>query len=441
MIALNNTVGFPDLPSPSDYSSFDYRIVGLPGASNSRVNNFIPGTPDVDWRILWDNGGASSYLVHFDASQIFTFAPGRAFWMLKKGPWSVNVTIASAPIDSLTRSVLVPIHSGWNLITNPMTWAIPWSDIQAFNGTSEQIFKYEGLYSRSDNLEPYVGYYFFDDPANPLGVLKIPYGPALGKEAVKKTPPVSPDSWTLHIDLRRGKYVDQSTSLGVNLSASVEKDMFDYHKPRAFGEMPSVYFARPEWDSLYGTFSSDVRPPFGEKNSWRFNVASKGPGGGDLELNFRGIEEVPSDMEVYLVDEAGAAFHNLRQEGATYRFVPASPVTNLNLLMGHKDALAEELAGVVPRAFSLDQNYPNPFNPSTAIPVSLPVRADVQLRIYNVLGQEVKTLHSGALEAGRHVFVWDGTNSAGGSVSSGVYISRLSSGDGVRLGKKMLLLR
>jgi hypothetical protein len=361
--------------------------------------------------------------------------------MLKKGPWSVNVTIASAPIDSLTRSVLVPIHSGWNLITNPMTWAIPWSDIQAFNGTSEQIFKYEGLYSRSDNLEPYVGYYFFDDPANPLGVLKIPYGPALGKEAVKKTPPVSPNSWTLYIDLRRGKYVDQSTSLGVNLSASVEKDMFDYHKPRAFGEMPSVYFARPEWDSLYGTFSSDVRPPFGEKNSWRFNVASKGPGGGDLELNFRGIEEVPSDMEVYLVDEAGAAFHNLRQEGATYRFVPASPVTNLNLLMGHKDALAEELAGVVPRAFSLDQNYPNPFNPSTAIPVSLPVRADVQLRIYNVLGQEVKTLHSGALEAGRHVFVWDGTNSAGGSVSSGVYISRLSSGDGVRLGKKMLLLR
>jgi flagellar hook assembly protein FlgD len=95
----------------------------------------------------------------------------------------------------------------------------------------------------------------------------------------------------------------------------------------------------------------------------------------------------------------------------------------------------------VPRTFSLDQNYPNPFNPSTAIPVSLPVRANIELKVYNILGQEVKTLHSGVLEAGRHVFLWDGTNSAGSAVASGVYISRLTSDNGVRLGKKMLLLR
>jgi hypothetical protein len=95
----------------------------------------------------------------------------------------------------------------------------------------------------------------------------------------------------------------------------------------------------------------------------------------------------------------------------------------------------------VPRTFALDQNYPNPFNPSTAIPVALPVRADIELKVYNILGQEVKMLHKGVLEAGRHVFTWDGTNSFGTAVASGVYISRLTSGSSVHLGRKMLLVR
>jgi hypothetical protein len=235
--------------------------------------------------------------------------------------------------------------------------------------------------------------------------------------------------------------VDQSTSLGVSSTANPGKDRFDFHKPRSFGEIPSVYFSRPEWDSVYSTFASDVRPPFVDKNSWKLTVDSKGVKEGNLELDFKGLESVPADMEVYLVDEAGASYHDLRQEGGLYRFVPASPRVTFELLVGKKEALADELAKVIPRTFALDQNYPNPFNPSTAIPVTLPVRANVELKIYNVLGQEVKTLHSGTLEAGRHVFVWDGTNSAGNAVASGMYISRFTSGDDVRLGRKMLLIR
>ncbi len=440
-ISLNTVVDFPDHQNPSDYTPYDYRIVGLPGASNSRINNFIPGTQDMDWRLFWDNGGASGYLVPPDGSSMFTFAPGRAFWMLKRGVWAVSVTIAAAPVDSATRCVLVPIHPGWNLITDPMTWAIPWSDIQSANGTSEPIYRFEGLYSRSDSLDPYVGYYFFNDPVSPLAVLKIPYGPGLGKKAVQGTPPDGPDSWTIHVDLRVGKYDDRSTTLGVSPSASAGKDMLDFHKPRSFGQVPSVYFAHPEWDTLYSAFASDIRPPFGDKSSWRFEVASSGPAGGNLELHFRGLEGVPPGMEVYLVDEAGARYHNLRLEGSAYRFVPSSPVTSLKLLVGKKEALAEELAGVVPRTVALGQNYPNPFNPSTAIPVSLPVRSNVELKIYTILGQEVKTLHSGLLEAGRHVFLWDGKNSLGNAVATGVYISRLITDSGVQLGRKMLLLR
>jgi len=97
------------------------------------------------------------------------------------------------------------------------------------------------------------------------------------------------------------------------------------------------------------------------------------------------------------VDEAGACYRNLREDGTTYKFVPAAPKALFKILVGTKEALEQEVAKVVPRAFALDQNYPNPFNPSTTIPVSVPFASDVTLKIYNILGAEVTTLYSGTL--------------------------------------------
>jgi hypothetical protein len=75
-----------------------------------------------------------------------------------------------------------------------------------------------------------------------------------------------------------------------------------------------------------------------------------------------------------------------------------------------------------PLYFSLQQNYPNPFNPSTQIAFSIPNAAQVELKIYNILGQEVKTLLSGIKDAGLHTVQWDGRNSVDDRVASGVYI-------------------
>jgi hypothetical protein len=65
---------------------------------------------------------------------------------------------------------------------------------------------------------------------------------------------------------------------------------------------------------------------------------------------------------------------------------------------------------------------PNPFNPSTSIKLSLPQTGDVDLRVYNIRGQLVKTLHSGELEAGERTFVWQGQDNNGVRVASGVYM-------------------
>lgn len=85
-----------------------------------------------------------------------------------------------------------------------------------------------------------------------------------------------------------------------------------------------------------------------------------------------------------------------------------------------------EITVDLPTVFALSQNYPNPFNASTAIKYELPAGKHwVQLRIYDILGQQIKTLVDREQPAGYYQIVWDGTDNSGNSVSSGIYFYKL----------------
>jgi formylglycine-generating enzyme required for sulfatase activity len=92
-----------------------------------------------------------------------------------------------------------------------------------------------------------------------------------------------------------------------------------------------------------------------------------------------------------------------------------------------------------PQPFSLGQNYPNPFNPSTTIPFTLDAPGLVNLTIYNIMGQTVRTLVDSDFPAGSHNALWDGRDTAGKGVSAGVYLYRLVT-NGHSHSRKMLLL-
>ena len=95
----------------------------------------------------------------------------------------------------------------------------------------------------------------------------------------------------------------------------------------------------------------------------------------------------------------------------------------------------------LPATFVLADNFPNPFNPATTIQYALPQAADVELTVYNVVGQVVRTLVAEHQSAGRYVVEWDATNDNGHSLSSGMYFYRLQAGSEFREVKKMLLLK
>jgi len=93
----------------------------------------------------------------------------------------------------------------------------------------------------------------------------------------------------------------------------------------------------------------------------------------------------------------------------------------------------------MPRNFKLNQNYPNPFNPETHISFDLTKPAHVKLDVININGQKVMTLIDDYREVGHHEAKWDGINSSGETVASGIYLYRLITAEGAQVRKMQMM--
>ena len=89
---------------------------------------------------------------------------------------------------------------------------------------------------------------------------------------------------------------------------------------------------------------------------------------------------------------------------------------------------------MMPTELTLSKAYPNPFNPSTSMNIFVPADGAVNLSVYNVMGQEVATLHSGNMSAGNHTVTWNASD-----MTSGMYFVRAESQAGVAVQKVMLM--
>ena len=123
-------------------------------------------------------------------------------------------------------------------------------------------------------------------------------------------------------------------------------------------------------------------------------------------------------------------------EGETNSFITTSPDT----------FAVAPATGINPSALSalnsykLEANYPNPFNPSTTIKYNLAKSGYTTVKVYNTLGEEVKTLVNGHQTTGEYTITWDGKNNQGSAVTSGIYILELRSGQ-FRQSRRMTLLK
>ncbi|MBN1154639.1 T9SS type A sorting domain-containing protein [candidate division KSB1 bacterium] len=101
---------------------------------------------------------------------------------------------------------------------------------------------------------------------------------------------------------------------------------------------------------------------------------------------------------------------------------------------------ADDFSAAVPEELMLYNNYPNPFNPSTLINFDLKSQGDIQLSIYNVKGELVRNLAKGVYRAGSYSVIWDGCDSKGDIMPSGIYIYMLHTGNRLE-SRKMTLIK
>jgi probable HAF family extracellular repeat protein len=125
--------------------------------------------------------------------------------------------------------------------------------------------------------------------------------------------------------------------------------------------------------------------------------------------------------------------------GACSADTKASALGKNNSESEELEASAENELAAIPDKYSLEQNYPNPFNPATTIRYGLPKEGHVTLKIYNLTGQEVRTLVDDVQSAGLRSLTWDGNDNLGQSIPSGLYIYRLVAGDFAQTRKMSLV--
>jgi hypothetical protein len=147
--------------------------------------------------------------------------------------------------------------------------------------------------------------------------------------------------------------------------------------------------------------------------------------------------------------QLGVTYWQLQGEKLYFHMANAAGTAYYNEILDEKQGdrpiplragSTEESTTTRPNEFNLLQNFPNPFNPETVIKFSVKENSWVTLRIYNVLGQVVRTLVDEPKSAGEYAVPWDGRNAQNEDVASGVYFYRIKAGDYESV-RRMTLLR
>jgi hypothetical protein len=155
----------------------------------------------------------------------------------------------------------------------------------------------------------------------------------------------------------------------------------------------------------------------------------------DYTLEFNGLAGLPGGWEAWVDDRERGYGTDLIREGGTYGLSSAGGTSKtLRFITGPKAFIKKHVAQTVPLSFCLGQNYPNPFNPVTTLSFNVPdftrgrqiAGTRVTLTLYNVRGQEIRRLKDGVALPGYHRVHWDGRDSRGRAVSTGIYLCRIS---------------
>ncbi|MFB6285668.1 MAG: DUF4397 domain-containing protein [Candidatus Bipolaricaulia bacterium] len=409
----------------------NYILIGLPGQVQLPLAQTLQGDEGArnQWRAFWDDGSSTTQdgLVEFDGSSQFDFRPGRGFWVLSRNPLEVSDTYEVVSLSE-SGNATIDLHSGWNIISNPLgngpsNGDVSWAAVQAENDISQPLFSYEGGFSQTSTFASARdgdAYYFLNDQG--LDQLRIPYfGTSAPSVASKKASEKS----LLTLSASKEGQLLSSVQLGTSSSAKEGRDKLDHFGPPAYFDDVRLQVQNDQIASKY-PLATDIRPTASTGQS--FDVKLSAEPGVEMTLRVEGLAQFSASKEVLLYDPLNATTHDLRDDPSV-EVTPNSEDSRFVLLIGKSSYVEEKKSDLVPQRVTLHQNYPNPFRSKTTLKYALPEESDVTIEVFDLLGRKVGTLTRGRQDAGTHTVRWD-VGGQGVSVASGTYIVRLRA-DGV----------
>jgi len=377
-------------------------------------------------------------------------SPGKGFWLIVKDAGK-RISTGAGKSNLTSKPFAVALHPKWNLIGNPFNFAIPLSNLNLKStGQPPVLRSYTGSWNNpaTENIieiQPFQGYAIFNSLASIDTLFVDPdlssstnafRSSAFTHHQMQNNKPLKGQlqtSWFIRILAQCQQARDIDNIAAVSANASNTHDELDRPEPPMIGEYVSVYFPHPEWAAPVGKIASenyctDIRPWTSDGGLWTFEVKTNIRD--VVQLSFDGLDSVPPEFEIWLMDDVLKISQNLREQ-RQFAVAVAGHGKRLKLVIGKRDFIDKQIATVsaIPSNFELSQNFPNPFNPVTTIRYGLPREERVTLKVYNLFGQEVATLINNELKnAGYHAAIWDGRNNSGKAAVSGVYFVRLRVG-------------
>jgi photosystem II stability/assembly factor-like uncharacterized protein len=330
--------------------------------------------------VLFPNAVSNAYSFDNGYHEEDTLVSGKSYWLKFGAPEEIEMKGMEKEME------IIDLHEGWNLI-GALSFPVEVSTIVSNppDIVTSSFYTYGGGYSAVSTLEPMGGYWV---KASTSGQIHLDANVVAANQFLKSTSMEFGNLHSLNISDAEGNKQILFFSLGRPVDA------------RKF-EAPPV---PPE-----GGF--DVR--FATQRMAEFST--------DHSPTSVPVQITGATYPIKITWDVREADALLKIDGKEVRFEGNGQITITNQASQIVLVLSPALMGKeAPTVFALAQNYPNPFNPRTVIRYQLPVASHVTLKIYDVVGREVKTLVNGMRDAGYESVEWDA-----GSVASGMYFYRL----------------
>jgi hypothetical protein len=422
------------VPQPGGSAQTAYRLVSIPMDADRKsprdvLEDDLGVYDNTKWR-FFELRADQTYIEYPNTSQMI---PGKCFWLIVKDAGKI-VDSGPGKTDITSGTFLISLNRGWNFVANPFNFPIPRANLSV-NGQPPKLIFYNGQWDSvsATSMNPFEGYIVAAESTTNLAIRpqllldgRQEDGPAISSERL----------WGIRVIAQCQDAKDIDNLAAVFSNSSTEQDGNDEPEPPVIGDYVSVSFPHPEWNNAFKRYSVDARPEPTHGDAWKFEVNTNIHS--TVRLDFKGLEGVPQQFEVILVDDLLKTTRNLRTTPSySYHSINAGPPKEMTLVVGSTAYVRQQIEslGTLPASFELSQNFPNPFNPTTTIRYGLPTQSHVTMKVYNLLGQEVATLVDGLEEKGYKTVEFNA-----GNLSSGVYFYRIQA-EGFNEVRKLTIIK